>query len=113
MTTASAPAPELVDTPEALTPSWLTAALRVGGLDVTVSDVSYGPVGTGQMSSCYRLMLDYSQGDGPASLVAKLPSTDAQARVGAAVGNLTEVRFYRELQATVAIRTGVRLRRHR
>jgi Phosphotransferase enzyme family len=104
MTTGSVATPELVDTPEQLTPSWLTAALRVGGLDVTVSDVSYGPVGNGLMSSCYRLALDYSRGDGPASLVAKLPSASAQARVGAAVGNLTEVRFYRELRSTVAIR---------
>jgi len=105
VTAASLPKPELVDTPEQLTPSWLTAALRVGGLDVTVSDVSFSPVGTGQMSSCYRLTVGYSQGEGPASLVAKLPIADPDARASSALGSLTEVRFYRELRSTVAIRT--------
>ena len=63
-----------VDTPEELTPEWLTGALAA--LGATVSAVSFEPVGTGQMSTCYRLDLEYSAGDGPATLVAKLPSAD-------------------------------------
>ena len=104
MTSSSASAPELVDTPEQLTPSWLTTALRIGGLEVTVSGVSHRPVGTGQMSNCYRLALEYSQGEGPATLIAKLPSDDRHARIGRGDGNLIEVQFYLELHSTVAIR---------
>ena len=50
-----------------------------------MSEVSFEPVGTGQMSGCFRLTLRYSAGDGPATLVAKLPSADPQVRDGAAI----------------------------
>jgi hypothetical protein len=93
-----------VDTPDELTPAWLTAALRAGGLDATVSDVSHAAVGTGQMSSCYRLTLQYSTGHAPASMIAKLPSPDPQVREGGATTYATEVRFYRDVARTVAVR---------
>jgi hypothetical protein len=93
-----------VDTPDELTPAWLCRALRAGGLDATVSDVATSTVGTGQMSSCYRLELRYSSGHGPASLVAKLPSADARVREAGATTYATEVRFYREVAQTVAVR---------
>ncbi len=88
-----------VDAPEELTPGWLSEAL-----DATVSEVSFEPVGTGQMSSCFRLSLDYSAGTGPPTLVAKLPSADPKVRDGAAITYATEVRFYRDLASTVAVR---------
>ena len=88
-----------VDTPEELTPGWLS-----GVLGATVSDVSFTPVGTGQMSGCYRLSLRYSAGDGPATLIAKLPSTDPAVRAGGATTYATEVRFYRDIASTVAVR---------
>jgi hypothetical protein len=88
-----------VDTPEELTPGWLSDAL-----DATVSEVSFEPVGTGQMSSCFRLTLDYSAGTGPPTLVAKLPSPDPQVREGGATTYATEVRFYRDIAGTVAVR---------
>jgi Phosphotransferase enzyme family len=88
-----------VDTPEALTPAWLS-----GVLDATVSDVSFTPVGTGQMSGCYRLSLRYAAGEGPATLIAKLPSPDPAVREGGATTYATEVRFYRDIASTVAIR---------
>ncbi len=91
-----------VDTPEELTPAWLTGALRAS--EATVSDVSFVPVGTGQMSGCFRLTLHYSAGDGPAALVAKLPSPDPQVREGGATTYATEVRFYRDIARTVAVR---------
>ena len=90
---------EPVDTPGELTPAWLTGALRSGGLDVTVSGVSHAPVGTGQMSTCYRLALQYATGAGPPSIVAKLPSADPQVREGGATTYATEVRFYRDVAA--------------
>ena len=88
-----------VDTPEELTPGWLS-----GVLDATVSDVSFTPVGTGQMSGCYRLSLRYSAGEGPATLIAKLPSPDPAVREGGATTYATEVRFYRDIASTVAVR---------
>ena len=94
-----------VDTPEELTPAWLTDAL-----DASVSEVSFEPVGTGQMSGCFRLQLSYSAGDGPPTLVAKLPSPDPQVREGGATTYATEVRFYRDIAHTVAVRAGVLLR---
>jgi hypothetical protein len=93
-----------VDTPDELTPAWLTRALRAAGFDATVGDVAHSAVGTGQMSSCYRLALEYSVGEGPATLVAKLPSPDPQVREGGAGTYATEVRFYRDIARTVAVR---------
>jgi hypothetical protein len=93
-----------VDTPQELTPAWLSDALRAAGNDATVSDVTFVPVGTGQMSGCYRLTLRYAAGDGPATLVAKLPSPDPQVAEGAGATYATEVRFYRDIAPTVAVR---------
>jgi hypothetical protein len=88
-----------VDTPEELTPAWLSDAL-----DASVNEVSFEPVGTGQMSSCFRLHVTYSAGEGPSALVAKLPSSDPQVREGGAMTYLTEVRFYRDIARTLAVR---------
>ncbi len=90
-------APALVDSPDAITPAWLTAALRSAGHELTVDSVSFAPVGTGQMSTCFRLEVGYADGDGPGSFVVKLPSFDRDARTNAAMSNATEVSFYREL----------------
>ena len=56
------------------------------------------------MSGCYRLSLRYSAGDGPATLIAKLPSPDPAVRAGGATTYATEVRFYRDIASTVAVR---------
>jgi aminoglycoside/choline kinase family phosphotransferase len=101
-TFGSGPGP--VDTPDELTPPWLTDALRAGGLAATVERVTHVPVGTGQMSGCYRLGLDYSEGEGPRRLVAKLPSADPQVRQNGAATYVTEVGFYRDIAATVSVR---------
>jgi hypothetical protein len=93
-----------VDTPGELTPEWLTGALRAAGLDGRVGDVAFAPVGTGQMSSCYRLSLEYAAGDVPQSLIAKLPSPDPQVRDAGATTYATEVGFYRDVAGTVAVR---------
>ena len=87
-----------------MTPEWLTTALRQGGLERLVVDtVGHERVGTGQMASCFRLDVRYSNGDGPASLVVKLPSPVADARAAAASTYRTEVSFYRDLAPTLTI----------
>ena len=62
--TALRPIPK---TPEQLSAAWLSAALRSGGLDVEVDQVSIVPFGegVGMMSGLVRAQLSYSRGDGP------------------------------------------------
>lgn len=81
-----------------LTPGWLSAALgrRVDAVTTT-------PVGTGQIGTCHRLSLTGEPGL-PATVLAKLPATDAGARALLANPYRTEVRFYREILPTVAVR---------
>ncbi len=98
--------------PEAITPPWLTAALRDGGaLDassavVRIAVASIGERG-GVNGETARLRLDYEGAPGPASLIAKFPAP----RDGA-LGVATfqrwyerEVRFYDELAPQGAIAT--------
>lgn len=101
---------DIAETPEALTPEWVTAALAAGGRlgDATVSDVSLEPLGTGQMSDSLRLRLAYAgKSDGPATLVAKLPAADDTSRTTALTlrSYEREVRFYQELAPTLPIKT--------
>ncbi|WP_278256604.1 phosphotransferase [Nocardioides convexus] len=66
--------------------------------------MAVAPVGTGQIGTCYRLTL---AGDPalPATVLAKLPAVDPAARALLANPYRTEVRFYREILPTVAVRT--------
>jgi hypothetical protein len=57
--------PMAVETVDDVTPEWMTAVLEQNGVGATVRSVSAEPVGTGQMGSCYRLLIDYAAGDGP------------------------------------------------
>jgi hypothetical protein len=100
----------IADTPEALTPEWLTSCLREAGrLDgAPVSDVTLTPVGTGQMCDCVRLELTFAgPADGPETLVAKLPAADPTSRATAQQlrSYEVEVRFYQQLAPTLPIRT--------
>jgi hypothetical protein len=87
----------IVVTPEEITPEWLSAALGK-----RVDAISASPVGTGQMGTCYRIAIT---GDPslPATVLAKLPSTEEATRelMANAYGN--EVRFYRDLADTVDV----------
>jgi aminoglycoside/choline kinase family phosphotransferase len=94
------PDPPVVDTPEAFTPTWLTAALRAGGLDARVAEVvDVRRVGTGQMASCFRIGL---RGDDatPASVVAKVAAAGANAM--AANGYRQELEFYERVAPRAA-----------
>jgi hypothetical protein len=87
----------IVDDPTGLTARWLTGVLWAAGVEATVADVSVEPVGTGQMAACHRLTVTYERGDGPAALIAKLPSPEPEVRTAVATTYRTEVSFYRDL----------------
>ena len=100
----------IADTPAALTPEWLTAALRAGGLlgDAVVTTASITPVGTGQMCDSVRLELTFDRPtDAPTTVVAKLPAADPTSRATALSlrSYEIEVRFYQELAPALPIRT--------
>jgi hypothetical protein len=88
---------------QSITPDWLTRALRAAGLDVVVSQASAAPIGTGQLSSCHRLLVRYAWGEGPLSFVAKRALDSEQRRVEVARINETEVGFYRHLAPNLTI----------
>jgi thiamine kinase-like enzyme len=95
----------------AITPEWMTAALRKAGHDVTVANVTGKRVGTGQVGESVRFTIDYKgdAGSAPRSLVGKFPSSDPDSRAtGVNFGNyIREVNFYRTLKASAGITTPV------
>jgi hypothetical protein len=103
--------PPLIADPDAITPSWLTHALHAAGVapDARVVAVERQRVGTGQvaMNVRCRLTWDRPSGDAPASVVVKLPSDDPVSRATGAAQQCyrKEVEFYRQVVATVGIRT--------
>ncbi len=98
-------------TVEALTPAWLTAALQGSGVigDAAVTGVRTVTVGAGVGVLCLltRLTLDYDRQvpGAPASVIAKLPSPDLQARGLAMAFRFyeREVQFYRELATEISL----------
>ncbi len=85
-----------IETPADLTVDWLTTALRSG----TVTAFSTERIGTGQMSECHRITLEYADGDdGPPSVVLKVAAGDPTSRqTGRALGLYErEVRFYTDV----------------
>ncbi len=91
--------------PAALTPEWLTEALRSSGalLEGRVTRVESTVIGAGVgfIGTIARLNLTYegAPADAPATIIAKLPSEDPGSRmVGVAFGLYErEVRFYSDL----------------
>lgn len=104
---------EITSTPSKasdITPEWLTDALRAGGAlasDVTVTAVRTEPVGVGVglVAALARVTPTYQGGDGPATLIAKIPAPEEGSRfVAAALGMYRrEVGFYRELSPRSAL----------
>jgi Ecdysteroid kinase-like family len=87
-----------------ITPQWLTGVLARRGIEAEVDSITAAPIGTGQIGSCFRLTIEYAAGDGPASLVAKLPSQDPARRTADAFTYRCEVGFYREVAPRVNVR---------
>lgn len=96
--------------PEAVTPHWMTAALRNRGVDATVTHLDMEVVGTGQLGETRRFYLRYAGAappDAPRSVVGKFPSATAVARESGKNLGLyrAEVMFYREAASRARIRT--------
>lgn len=101
--------PGLRATPEAVDPAWMTDVLRHAGAlqSARVTDLTWKSVGAGMLGDSIRFDLRYDRDEGaPASVVGKFPSSDPISRAtGVDFGlYLTEVRFYQEIAATVAVR---------
>lgn len=92
-----------IETVDDVTPKWTTAVLAQNGIVATVATVTPEPVGTGQMGSCYRLLIDYSAGDGPDRLIVKLPATDPASRAAGQLGYRCETSFYREVAPSLRV----------
>ena len=90
----------VIERPDDLTASWLSDKIGAGA----VADFAVERIGTGQMSECYRVELQYADpgADGPArprSVVLKVAATDPMSRqTGLALGLYErEVCFYRDI----------------
>lgn len=99
--------PGIVAEPEAIDAAWLTAVLRLKGIDADVASFTARDIGTGQVGRSVRFRLGYARGDGPASIVGKFASSDPTSRAtGVAQQNyFKEVNFYNTLLPTVRVRT--------
>lgn len=99
--------------PQGLTPAWLTDVLRQNGVITTaaVHAATAEPVGQGAGILChlYRVHLQYDRPEpaAPATLIAKLPTTEAQTRQMVAMFQFyeREVRFYADLAGDIDLRT--------
>jgi hypothetical protein len=96
---------QVIERPSDLTASWLAAAIGTG----PVADFAVERIGTGQMSECYRVRLDYADAgrppvQGPESVVLKVAATDPVSRqTGSALGLYErEVRFYGDIAPRLA-----------
>lgn len=92
-----------LETVDAITPEWTTAILEENGIATTVGHVTTEAVGTGQMSSCYRLFIAYDAGQGPDRLIVKLPASDPASRAAGRLGYRCETTFYREIANRVDV----------
>lgn len=96
-------------TADDLDASWFDAVLRPAGFAARVARADVEPMaeGIGMLSTLLRVRLAYAEGEGPASLVVKLPTgNDHNRQVAATFDNYRrEVRFYREAAARTPMRT--------
>jgi hypothetical protein len=99
--------------PSDVTPEWLTAALREGGIlsgaSVVRLDAQALGAGEGFVGSLARMRLEMDRPErgAPASLIAKFPIDDEQNKgLGEVTGAYErEIRFYRDLAGRLPIRT--------
>ena len=99
--------------PADLTATWLTDALRAGGVidDATVTSATHEVLGEGAgfIGQLARVSLTYDRAveGAPATLIAKMPALDPGAREIAGLYGLyeREFRFYRELADEITFRT--------
>lgn len=89
--------------PDAFTRTWLEQALDAP--PKSLDSFSAKPVGTGQMSKSFRLMLDWKGHAGPASVIAKCPTSDPSTRAIAMALRCyaLELGWYRELAHQIGV----------
>ncbi|MFO1016135.1 MAG: aminoglycoside phosphotransferase family protein [Hyphomonadaceae bacterium] len=89
--------------PDRFTPDWLERVL--GAPRGALKSFSARPVGTGQMSLSFRVALDWQNGEGPSSIIAKCPSLDASTRAiaGALRAYALELGWYRDLARDIGV----------
>jgi aminoglycoside/choline kinase family phosphotransferase len=103
------PAPAIPHAPADITPEWLTDVFREAGLDVTVDGLSRVAIGegAGMMSTVTQVIPHYRTGQGPASVVIKLPTPNTRNRqVAIDFDNYRrEIRFYLDAAHRTRMRT--------
>ncbi|MEM8696544.1 MAG: phosphotransferase [Pseudomonadota bacterium] len=89
--------------PEQFSTAWLADAL--GAPRGSLTDFAYEAIGTGQMCDSFRLTLDWDGYDGPARIVAKCPSANAESRhIAKTVHNYTlEISWYQDLADRIPV----------
>jgi len=97
------------DGPEAMTPAWLTAALRASGVltDAVVTAVTWQPLSTqGWTTRMARLAVTYDAPEAglPATLVTKSAAQDASTRAFFGRFYAREVAFYQRVAPEVPLR---------
>ncbi|MFN2100756.1 phosphotransferase family protein [Altererythrobacter sp. MF3-039] len=101
--------PTFPSKPGDVLPQWLTERLREAELlgEGEVSELTWEPIGTGQVGDSARFHLSYSGGSGPATLAGKFPAEDPTSRGTAVMMGLyrKEVGFYRDVAPRLKVRT--------
>jgi hypothetical protein len=89
--------------PNEMTPAWLEQKLHAP--TGTLDNMTYAPIGTGQMCDSFRLQLFWNDHQGPATVIAKCPSADDHSRaIAKMVRNYElEVSWYANLSATTLV----------
>lgn len=94
--------------PDDLDAHWFTERLQAAGYARSVvRSVSKTQIGTGQIGTCYRYVLDFATDDesAPRTLIGKFPSDDPMSRAtGVQLRNYyREVEFYQKVAADLSI----------
>lgn len=102
---------DIVTSPQAMTPEWMTQALKASGhlKGARVIAMEYQMIGTGKMGDNARFNLEYEGAcdAAPQTVVVKFPAADetARAMAGAQGAYYNEVMFYRHLSGRTAMCT--------
>jgi hypothetical protein len=94
----------VIDSPEEITPEFLTATLSGSEQRVTVAGVRSERIGSGQMAATYRAHLTYVGTPGPASVVVKIGAGDEAARASIKNGYRAEVGFLTKIAPGIDVR---------
>ena len=94
--------------PDAMTPQWLTTALRQSGApaDTTVESLEWTPLGRGRLSRIVRIRPDFARAGAavPRSIIAKFDPLNPVLRELANPFAAAEIGFYRHLAAQPELR---------